>query len=321
MVLVHSLYVRTLGALTLTLVFAACGREHPVEPVAVVDNAYNVEVRFYGPEPSAAVRTAFENARARIEAMIAADLPATKLNSVNLTDNKVCGVPATINETVDDLIIYATVKTIDGVGKVQATSGPCLVRSTGKLPVVGKMEMDTDDLNLLNSSGRLDAVVLHEMLHVVGFGTIWDQVTPGRLGGAGGDDPRFVGPLAMSACVSAGGKAICATGVPVENCFGIAACGTGTRDSHWLESVFRSELMTGFIEASNVPMPLSLMTVQSFADLGYSVNTSIADAYKIPGTAVRLADEPESSPQVPWETIHRAGLEVSTDGELRRFLR
>ena len=308
------LALRLLSSAVLVVIGTSCDRKHPVEPTP--DTTYHIEVRFYGPEPNAQVRAAFENARLRIESIISADLPPTRVNKVNLTDTATCGVPATVDETIDDLVIYATVKTIDGVGKVAASSGPCLVRSTTKLPALGKMEMDADDLNALATSGRLNAVVLHEMLHVLGFGTIWDQVSPARLTGAGGNDPRFSGPQAIQACTAAGGSVICAAGVPVENCAGIPNCGGGTRDSHWRESTFRTELMTGFIETANVPMPLSAITIQSFADLGYSVNAAGADTYKIPGTAIRFV---ETESYQPWESTRRPSLQVSSDGSVSAY--
>ena len=62
--------------------------------------------------------------------------------------------------------------------------------------------------------------------------------------------------------------------VPVENEFG----GQGTQDSHWRESVFVAELMTGFIDAG-VANPLSLLTIASLADLGLAVNPDGADVY------------------------------------------
>lgn len=309
---------KNVRALLLLLVAAGCSKDTPSGPPAVVDNTYKIEIRFYGPEPSAQVRAAFDAAQARIQAMVTVDLPSTRLNNIDLTDAKTCGVPVTVNETVDDLVIYATVKTIDGPGKVQASSGPCLVRSTSKLPALGKMEMDVEDLNLLANTGRLNAVVLHEMLHVLGFGTIWTDVTPARLTGANTTDSRFTGPLAIQGCVDAGGSSICAGGVPVESCVGISGCGEGTRDSHWRETVFRAELMTGYVETINVPMPLSAMTVQSFADLGYSVTTTVADSYRIPGTAIRLPDDETTEPAAPWEITRRALFEVTENGVLQR---
>ena len=302
------------------LLSVACGGgKHPIDP-PVVDTTYHVEIRYYGPEPSAAVRAAFDAAVGRIQAIVAADLIATQVNNVNIAPDSVCGVPGTtLNETIDDLVIYATIKTIDGVGKVQASSGPCLVRKTNKLPAVGRMEMDVDDLNQLATSNRLNAVVLHEMLHVVGFGTIWEEVTPSRLSDAGGADPRFTGPQAIDGCNAAGGSSICVGGVPVENCTGINNCGAGTRDSHWRELTFRTEIMTGFLENATTPMPLSTMTIQSLADLGYSVSTASADAYKIPGTAImQMDDAPES--RVRWEVTRRPSLQISANGSLERFI-
>lgn len=311
--------IRSIRTLLLLSFAAACGGKDSSGPGPTPDTTFKVEIRFYGPTPSAQVQAAFEAARTRIEAIIAADLPATNLNNINLTDANTCGVPGvTVNEVVDDIVIYATVKTIDGVGKVQASSGPCLVRSTSQLPALGKMEMDVDDLNQLASSGRLNAVVLHEMLHVLGFGTIWDKVTPVRLTGAGGNDPKFTGSLAIQSCVDAGGSSICAGGVPVEGCVGIAGCGEGTRDSHWRETVFRAEIMTGFVESANIPMPVSAMTIQSLGDLGYSVTTSTADAYKIPGTAVRMPDDEAAEPPPVWEVTRRPSFEVTPDGALRQ---
>jgi hypothetical protein len=55
--------------------------------------------------------------------------------------------------------------------------------------------------------------------------------------------------------------------------------GAGTAGSHWSESVFGSELMTGFI--SGVPDPLSTVTVGDLKDMGYTVNYSAADAYTL----------------------------------------
>ena len=62
--------------------------------------------------------------------------------------------------------------------------------------------------------------------------------------------------------------------VPVENEQG----GEGTRDTHWRESVFDVELMTGFLN-SGAPNPLSRLSVASMWDLGYVVNLDGSDAY------------------------------------------
>ena len=67
--------------------------------------------------------------------------------------------------------------------------------------------------------------------------------------------------------------------VPVEN-----TGGPGTMNSHWRESVFMNELMSGFIAAPG--NPLSRVTVASLQDLGYVVDLSAAEPYALPNLLV-----------------------------------
>jgi hypothetical protein len=95
------------------------------------------------------------------------------------------------------------------------------------------------------------------------------------ISGAGSSDPIFTGTQAL-AMWPAFGAALNYMGrpIPVEN-----TGGSGTRDSHWRETVFQDELMTGFIAPQGVPMPLSKITIASMADLGYQVDYSKADLF------------------------------------------
>ena len=63
--------------------------------------------------------------------------------------------------------------------------------------------------------------------------------------------------------------------MPVEN-----TGGPGTREGHWRETVFRNELMSGFIAAPGNPM--SRVTVASLGDLGYEVDIDAAEPYRLP---------------------------------------
>jgi len=71
--------------------------------------------------------------------------------------------------------------------------------------------------------------------------------------------------------------------VPVEN-----TGGPGTRDSHWRETLFRNELMSGFIAAAG--NPLSRITAASLQDIGYLVNLDAAEPYALPNL-VELAEK------------------------------
>jgi Bacterial Ig-like domain (group 1)/Leishmanolysin len=213
---------------------------------------------------------AFQSARLRLERLITGDLSNVQVTLPGGSCSLSSFPP--MNEVVDDLVIFAEVISIDGPGMTLGRAGPCVFRGGGGLPLVGIMQFDVADLNGLESAGLLGAVILHEMLHVVGVGSAW--VREGLLSGGGGTDPIFTGLQAISSFNAIGGTAYTGNKVPVEN-----TGGTGTRDSHWRETVFKSELMTGFL--NNGTNPLSVVTASSLSDIGYTVSLAEADPFTI----------------------------------------
>jgi hypothetical protein len=232
---------------------------------------FTIELQFLT-DTTPAQGEAFEAARHRWEGLIVGDVPNVQLSAPagQCGDNS----PA-LNRQVDDVLILVTLGPIDGAGNVLGQAGPCFVRNVGRLPVLGLMQFDVADLDVLESSGLLNAVILHEMGHVLGFGTIWTD--KGLLADAslsGGTDPHFTGAQAIAAFNAVGGSNYQdGEKVPVEN-----TGGSGTADAHWRESVFGNELMTGFVDPVD---PLSRVTVTSLADLGYMVNVAGADPYTL----------------------------------------
>ena len=294
---------------------------------ATITTAFNAEVRFFGPAPSTEAMGAFTTAAARARAMVVGDIPDidfSNVNGGNGQDLSGCGVSGQIlHEVVDDVIIYATVVSIDGPGKVLASAGPCIVRTGSRQAVIGVMRFDADDIANLVTTGRLNDVVYHEMMHVLGFGTIWTSLS--RTGGVlltgqGTDNPRYIGSLALAACSAAGGiGTACTSGVAVE---GLPA-GAGTADSHWREATFDNEIMTGFVEPVGVTTPLSIMTIQSFADEGYVVNLAIADPFTVP--APLASRQTRASVSIggatdPWEKVIEPVFEVTPNGQVRRLI-
>ncbi len=220
----------------------------------------------------------FARAAARWEALIAADLPTEHV--VHPFFN--CG--GTVDEYVDDLAIRVILGPIDGPGGYLGGASPCWTRMTNGLPAYGLMFIDTDDLAAMELNGLLEDVVLHEIGHVLGFGTIWR--TSGLLADDTGvlsicpepwtlQDPYFSGPLAQAVFAGLGSGNYVGNTVPVED-----QGSGGTRCRHWRESVLFTELMTGFLGASG--NPLSELTVKSLADLGYTVVDSGWDAFSCP---------------------------------------
>jgi hypothetical protein len=244
--------------------------------------AFDIEVRFLSCVTPAQSQ-AFTEAEERWENLVVGDLANLQLDvAANECDS---GTPA-INETVDDVIIFVTLEPIDGVDGVLGQAGPCFVRTPGFRPLVGVMFFDTDDLEFVESEGLLDDLFVHEMGHVLGFGTLWPSQYLNLLAepaSSDGADPHFTGPHAISAFDAVGGTDYIGAKVPVED-----KGGPGTEDSHWRESVFGKELMTGFVNLGT--NPLSAVTVAALRDQGYTVDPSGADPFTL-APAFRIAGE------------------------------
>ena len=300
---------------------------------ATIQTSYTIDLRFFGPTMSTDAQTAFTNAANRLRAAIVGQISTVNLQGADLSQCGVTGLTGTLQENAPGVIIYAAVAPIDGVGKILAQAGPCFVRNNSILPAVGVMQFDEADIQNYINTGRFEGIVLHEMNHVLGYGTIWfdknlllnsvytNENTPQLTGST---NPRFTGAASIAACLSAGGSAnhCSAGGVAVEHCGGL-----GTADGHWRETftstctgannspvggtpAFDAELMTGYIEATP-NMPWSAMTIAQFQDLGYTVNLLAADAYTVPSllTLARLRAEAETG-EHPSEIVFRPRFTV-----------
>lgn len=215
---------------------------------------------------SPANQAVFNLAKSRWEQAITGDLGAVTAN----LNTGTCG-NQTINTTINDVLIFVELDSIDGPGQILGQAGPCFIRNGGaaaNLTTIGIMTFDTFDLAGLAAQGELNDVILHEMGHVLGFGTLWNNPFPVANAGL----TQFIGANALAAYTGSNGG----TGafVPIED-----NGGAGTAGSHWEESIFQSEVMTGFI--TGTVRPFSLTTIQSMADMGYVVNPAAADAFNI----------------------------------------
>ncbi len=302
---------------------------------ATTQSNYTLTLRYFGPTMSTEAQTAFTNAANRIKAAIVGQISTVGLQGAVLDSCGIQGLTGTLQETSQGLIIYASVAPIDGVGKILAQAGPCFVRQTSSLPAVGVMQFDEADIQNYINTGRFESVVLHEMNHVVGFGTIWvdkgvlqdpaytNTATPSPTGST---NPRFTGAAGLAQCLAVGGSAAshCTTGVAVEQCGN-----AGTADGHWRETfnatctgtnnspvggtpAFDSEMMTGYV-VSSANMPWSTMSIASFQDLGYTVNLLAADSYNVPNlmtmARLRAAREAEAGDH-PVERLMRPRFTV-----------
>jgi leishmanolysin len=258
---------------------------------ATVQTSYKIDVKFFGRTMSADQQALFTNAANRIRAIIVGQIPLVNVAGTDVAkDCDATGV-APLTGNVDGVLIYASIDSIDGRNKILAQSGPCFIRvSNGQndwRTSIGVMKFDSADINSLAGSGNLQEVITHEMIHVVGLGSFWtfpNDTNPGvPVLTNPGADVRYTGAGGIAGCQAIGGITTCATSVPVEGSQG----GDGTIDSHWRESTFNNELMTGFLNQGT--NPLSKMTIDALQDLGYTVNPAAADPFTIPGSSIRAS--------------------------------
>ncbi len=249
------------------------------------------------PALAPAVQAAFDAAKVRWQSLIVGGLIPVVLAGSDVIgpfsiNTGIPGVgtipciPLISNTTIRDVNIYVYVRPIDGTtgSNILGLATPVYVRDGSLLPFAGCMVFDSDNIDQLIGSG-LDAVILHEMAHVFGFGTIWEdkQLLVGACPAS--STPSFIGQSSQQGFLAAlvPGGVYSDPIVPVE---GDGACGDGTRDGHWSESVLGNELMTGFLSAGT--NPLSAITSASLRDMGYVVNDVPSDPYTVPSVTAAL---------------------------------
>jgi hypothetical protein len=306
-----------LGTNTLTATAAGAGVVgSPVTFTATgAPQEYSIALR-YLTNATTAQRQAFDSAGAKWQRLIYGDLPGIDFGMQPLDAGRCGSNSPTFRDDVDDVLIFVTLDSIDGPGKILGQAGPCVVRSFGRLPILGLMQFDTADVARLLSDGQLDEVVLHEMGHVLGYGTIWGpQPDLGLLVDGGGPDPHYVGAQATAAFDRHGGQNYSAGAkVPVEN-----TGSPGTRDAHWREAVFRTELMTGFLNGG-VANPLSAISTASMEDLQYVVNYAGSDPYTVTNPLALRALEPGPTIELKDDILRLPILEVDARGRVVRVI-
>ncbi len=220
--------------------------------------------------------------------------------AANFLNNVILGYDLTSDAdgspTPHGLVINISTPLLDGVNGVLGQAGPDTVAYYDDNPLgapthalwytdVGIMEFDSADIGLMSDSSFY-GVVLHEMLHVLGVGTLWEfnnnvNNTVYQLYTAGSG--AYTGPNALNAWRTEFNQPL-AVAVPVE-----LDGGVGTAQGHWNEQFnggvnvgvvsnltgldFQYELMTGW---ANQPFYLSTVTLGSLDDLGYQVDYSKA---------------------------------------------
>ena len=283
--------------------------------------SFNIDLIFAGDPINETQAAAFERAADYWMAILA----DTELPNVSVPETALLGCGEDTAQqrmaSADDLVIVANVRQTNRIGL--AFGGVCRIRNDSGLPYVGRIIVSSEALGNLeqwadaqSTSGLelLENLILHEIGHVLGIGTLWGDF----IGGSSSDDPHFTGALAIAAFDEAGGAAYAGGAkVPIEP----------RVEAHWREDVFDSdeqaEVMTPTI---TIGASLSAITIQSLADLGYTVDVSLAQPYRLPGmdmVAADVAGTREGAAARVGAAVYRVGDDVligpvvATDAEGR----
>jgi len=243
---------------------------------------FDIELVYFDETFTASQKAVFAAAVSRWQDVVVGDLADVTVDRIA---NGSCGRgEPTLGATIDDLLIFVTSFT-DAAGGVLGSAGPCRIRDSGDdvgTALIGFMQFDTADVNDLEANGWLEDVIVHEMGHVLGIGSLWEYrglldftASDGATSCGGATDfavdPTFVGASGVAAWQDdLGGFG----DVPVENDGGV-----GTQCGHWDEETFGTELMTGYLNGGEA---LSILSVRSLEDLGLTVDPDAADGYVLP---------------------------------------
>ena len=156
---------------------------------------------------------------------------------------------------VDDIYVAIVVGNIDGPGGRFAEAGQTLL-SSGNI-IGASIKIDPNDIQTVLDTNIFDWLMLHELGHVFGIGTLnewFDRV----------DQGTYIGTNGLQAWRDIG----CTGGLPLN----------GGDTAHWSEDCLDRELMTPLLQFNNVAQ-VSAITMGVLEDLGYVVNRDEQDAF------------------------------------------
>lgn len=181
---------------------------------------------------------------------------------------------------------------------IAAQGGPCAIRSNG-LPLLGTIQVNWAVYPTL-SDQKLDELIMHEVGHVLGIGSVWRSAAfPGLVqGDTNSTDPVFLGPNAVAAFARLGGS---------ERYTGRAVPLQPRVLGHWRQVPFAGELMAPAL--ATVSQATSAVTVASLRDIGWNVEPEAYDEYELPSSVLagRIAPRIAATP---------TGRAVSLDGDV-----
>ncbi|MDB5046644.1 MAG: hypothetical protein JWQ08_2694 [Deinococcus sp.] len=234
---------------------------------------FAVELRFLGKTLTAAQQATVREAAARVSQLIASPfVPVT----LNLPANSCDSNLPRIKEKVQQFFVFVRVSDL-GEEKY-AEAAPCDLHDGSYLPIYGVVDLNSNGLSDLPRVDLLDTMI-HEMLHALGVGTLWEADY--RVSLSGDSDEKnlirkvngkyyYTGARALAAYRNLGGQG--GTGIPLDADAG-----------HWAGSTVCSEILSGDAgDYTGRVNPVSPLTLGALEDLGYRINRAAGNRYALP---------------------------------------
>jgi len=268
-------------------------------PAAAQITPFDIDLTYNG---NPQFQAAFDAAEARWESIITG-----WTDGVNIVSDNGGNSFYNVGDNLSSMFITANVAAIDGQGGILGSAAPSELVNDGNVWLAshGNMNFDSADIANLAANGTLEDVILHEMGHVLGIGTLW-TINGLYTNGTG----QYTGANALSEYQTEFNNA--ATFVPVE----LGGQNPGTANGHWDEAFVvttpptgdtvldpagvtvidpnnvnfgrsRSDaLMTGFLGND---VYISNTTGGTLQDLGYNVSFAAIQGVPEPSAVVAIA--------------------------------
>ena len=247
---------------------------------AVPPSRFPVELRQgLGPDLPPAIAAMLPAVASRLREVIVGEEPEAVVDPASWGESARCGFRLAPAVTTRGVVVALVVDRLDGPGRGIAGARPCRSRvrpdRPGLATTTGIVTLDSADLRDFLAEGdsvRFE-ILVHEVMHVLGFGVFWDDALRVRFDPPlvrATPFPSYVGPRALAAWNRL---------LPVNRPLSMQA-GFG----HWDEATVGRELMSPLTDGE--PEPFSTISVQALADLGYVVTSGGIDPYAPPRDGV-----------------------------------
>jgi hypothetical protein len=134
-----------------------------------VTSSYDITLSLIGSELSQSDVITFQTAANRWKQLVVGDVLDIRSSGYELPMSG-CTAPTVI----DDLLICGKVAPIDGPSNVLGYAGLYWLRGNN-IPFIGQMVFDSAYVMKMREQNKFYSVILHEMGHVMGIGTIWER--------------------------------------------------------------------------------------------------------------------------------------------------